>query len=136
MKILLSALMVVVALASVAQAAFMSSSEEIEWTQDHVESYFGPHNAYRVTIESDNGVVSVIDVPEGVLLSIVASEYGARESGDSSQIPRLFRGDMTIRARRNDEVREGESSMASDLMAKAPLEVKLHGVVVSVEMVQ
>ena len=136
MRILLSAILVFVALAPVAQAATVTSSQDVEWVQDRIESYFGPHNAFKVTIESENGVVSIVDVPKGVILSVVASEYEACESRDASQIPRLYRGDMTIRTRRNDEVKEGESTRGSDLMAKAPLEVTLHGVVVSIELVE
>ena len=133
MRIPSSVALVIVVAALFAPAAIPAAEQDVAWTRDHIESYFGPHNAFRITIESETGVVSVMEVPAGVFLSVVASEYETRGSGDAPGVPLLYRGDMTIRTRRHDEVREGESSSASALMAAAPLEISLRGVVVAVE---
>ncbi|MHB8077893.1 MAG: hypothetical protein ACYDIE_01385 [Candidatus Krumholzibacteriia bacterium] len=136
MRRLSLAILIIAMGASGAVAQETTPSKGVKWAQDGVESFFGPQDAFQVTISSANGVVSVIDVPRGVILSVAAAEYEARELEDSLKYPRLFRGDMTIRTRRFDEVKNSEGNAATDLMAKAPLEVKLQGVIVSVAKVE
>ena len=132
MKVLFSAVLIVAMAMSLAVAQDATPIQSVKWATDGVETFFGPQDAFRVTITSANGVVSVVDVPKGVILNVVASENAAGQLKDSSKYPHLFRGDMTIRCRRSDEVRDGESRVASEMMAKAPLDIKLREVVVSV----
>lgn len=113
-------------LAAVAQKAPpLQAPEEIP-PQGQV--FFGPGRPFRVTVQSDRGVVMVLEIPQGVLLSV---EY------DDPRVPAedhlTFRGDVTIRTRRGDEVAATESQSAHDIMLKAPVELALTQVVVVVE---
>lgn len=90
--------------------------------------FYGAGQPFRVTVQSDRGVVLVLEVPQGVLLSV---EY------DDPRVPsedhRTFRGDVIIRTRREDEVAATEGRSAHDIMLKAPVELVLTQVVVVVE---
>ncbi len=99
-------------------------------------SYFAAVQPYRVTIHSENGVVSVLHVPSGVFLNIDTSEQADENSMTSGELPRTFRGNLTIRTRRADEVKEGESQIAADIMASAPLEIVLRNATVLVEVAE
>lgn len=97
----------------------------------YITSNFAPHaGGYRVTIESAGGLVATLEVPDGVFLSLTGPAYP--EPGESALSGRRFRGNVTIRTRRDDEREEGESNLADAIMAKSPLEVSLEDVIVEV----
>ena len=98
-------------------------------------TFYAPTKDYEVTIESDNGVVSVLDISNGVFLSVHAlkEQNPSREHDFQNGLPRTFHGDIIIRLRRADEMEENESRGAGDIMAKAPLEMTLKNAVVVVK---
>ena len=95
--------------------------------------YYAPIKAFKVTIESENGLVSVVNIPLGVYLNVEAYEAQNPDYHDWTEGPRTFRGDIVLRARRADEIKSGESSHAHEMMALAPFEISLTNAVVLVE---
>ena len=87
-------------------------------------TYFAAVQPYSVTIETSNGVVLELYVPKGVFLSVQAPE---KENPDAQvlELPRTFRGDVTLRMRRADEVSATESTLARETMAKSPVELTI-----------
>lgn len=99
---------------------------------DTFKSFFGPARAYRVKIESEGGVVSTLELPKGVYLSLYGASGSKRGEMDASTGTQTFSGDLTLRIRRADELVEGESAKAVDIMARAPLAMELRNVSVEV----
>lgn len=99
-------------------------------------TYFSPKQSVKLTITSENGIVSVLEVREGVILNVVASEERNPGFNEPMELPRTYRGDITIRLRRQDEVQETESRVAQEIMARAPLEMTLKNAVVLLETVE
>ncbi len=98
-------------------------------------TFFSTTGAHRVSIRSELGVVTVLEVPDGVLLSICGDAGAIRSKLGEIDDTASFTGNLTLRARRSDEIIEGESRTADDIMAKAPLEMKLKRVSVTVDTV-
>lgn len=94
-------------------------------------TYYHPRQAWKVTIQTDNGVLSVLEVPEGVYLSVQASEAQNPISEGSTDIHGAYQGDIVIRTCRVDETQENES--LDEKMAKSPLEMSLKNATVIVE---
>ena len=95
-------------------------------------TYYQPTQAYRVTIRSRNGIVTLLDVPRGVHLSL-HGEQNSFDEGARGAFPHTFQGPLTLRARRTDEIEENEGSIAREVMAKAPLEMTLGNAVVVID---
>ena len=95
--------------------------------------YFGSVCSYRVTVQSENGMVSVLDVPRGVLLSVHTEAEYPRPVDRPRGFPWTFDGNIIIRMRRADEVAPGESRVSHEIMARAPLSIVLRDVTVVVE---
>ena len=98
--------------------------------------FYAPMQPYKVTIQSPRGVVSVLDVPKGVFLNIQGLQEQNPDFREDTGLPRTFRGDLTVRTRRADEVQAAESTVARDIMAKSPLVISLTNAVVIVESVK
>ena len=99
-------------------------------------SYFGPGQAFKVTVESENGVVSVLDVPKGVFLNVVAFIDENPDKNGRLEFPMEIKGDVTIRTRREDELKSNESRSADSIMAWSPLEMSLKNVVVHLDVIE
>lgn len=95
-------------------------------------TFFSTKVAHKVSIRSEGGVVILLEAPAGVLLSIFGEAGATRNKLGEIDDSASFSGDLTLRARRGDEIVEGESRTADDIMAKAPLEMKLKDVSVTV----
>ena len=98
-----------------------------------INHYYLPSTAFKVTIESESGLVSVVNIPLGVFLNVQFYEEKNPEYHEWKGGARTFRGDIVIRARREDEIESGESNAAHDLMAKSPFQISLSNAVVLVE---
>ena len=77
-----------------------------------------------------------LTVGTGVFLNLVATEEQNPGFKESMDFPRTCRGNITIRTRREDEIQDGESRVAHEFMAKAPLEMTLKNAVVLLEVVE
>ncbi len=99
-------------------------------------TYMGPATAYRISISTEHGAVSVMDVPAGSLLGVsgAAGSKTERLSEDGSS----FRcsGDITIRVRRMDDVASDEDRSGLAMMAKAAVVTEVHAGTVEVMVVE
>jgi hypothetical protein len=98
--------------------------------------FYAGAKPHRVTIETQTGVVSVINVPAGVLLSV----EGNRAASDRPvRGPHRFRGDLILRTRRFEELDARErfgtpnERNASVIMDRALFVLTLRDVDVTVE---
>ena len=115
-------------------AAIETSTSPLQCESDgSFRSYFGPGLEFEVTIYSDKGVVSVMEVPEGVFLGVSGEPGSKYEKPERDGEPYTFSGDLTIRTRRADEMADGESRSAGDIMAKAPVVIELGNALVAVK---
>ena len=133
MKTLALALIAILCSYSVALAQDQASADDSATTDIFNVHYSS--QGWTVTIESKGGVVSVVEVPEGVLLNVEGhvAQNLALEQLKADEMPRLFRGDLVIRTRRADEVAEEEGHRADSIIAKAPLELRVRAARVVVE---
>jgi hypothetical protein len=106
------------------------------WPEGALSAYFGPNQALMLTVTSENGIVSVLDVPKGVFLNVVAVEDQNPGIMESLELPITFRGDMTIRTRREDEIEKPQGRAAHEFMATSPLVMTLKSAVVILEAVE
>ncbi|MEM1094763.1 MAG: hypothetical protein AAGJ10_09175 [Bacteroidota bacterium] len=91
---------------------------------------------YTLTIEHEDGLVSTVDVPKGVLLNVEASEEDNREvnaSGARVAFPLTLQGDIVVRTRQADTIRPGESQSMRAIMDKAPFKLSLTNVTLKVQ---
>ena len=100
MKTLTLALFVTMCCCSVALAQDQSPDDEAARSSDSFDIYYS-NQGYKVTIESKSGVVSVLEVPQGVLLNLeVQMTQNPSLLRQGADLPRTFRGDLVIRTRR------------------------------------
>ena len=105
---------------------------------DRSEIYYGGRLEHRVTIKSPTGVMSVFNVPAGVMLSVV---HDRAASDTPVRGTHTLRGDLIVRTRRYDELDTRERFGTPDernaavIMAGAPLVLTLRNVEVTVETV-
>ena len=133
MRILLSATVALLSWSAAVHAQDTPAAARL-WPGGSVSAFFGPGlSAYRLTIESENGVVSVIEVPDDVFLGVIASRPPGDGLGDW-ELPKTVTGTVRIRTRRADELEDGERS-ADAIMSKAPFELTLRNVSVHIERV-
>ena len=130
MKRLLVVLVSLVAISSLGALASAGSSAEQETSTMHI--YYNADKAHTVSIESDSGPTAVLQVPHGVLLGLRITGAGNPPMPEALALPQSFRGDIEIRARREDEITEDESRGARELMARAPVVLEVTDVVVRV----
>jgi hypothetical protein len=100
------------------------------------EVFFPASRAHKVTVRSGNGVVSVLEVPHGVRLSVYGAAGASFVKPESLGSPAGFDGDLTLRLRHYDESGAGESDSALDIMALAPFVLELKSVSVVAEAVE
>ena len=100
------------------------------------ETYYSSGNAYRITIESHNGTLTVLEVPQGVMVNVAGSMEQNPLPRAGSGLPHTFRGDLIIRTRRADEIEATESSRSAEIMSQAPLELALTNAVVTIAVVE
>ncbi len=104
--------------------------------RNRLEIYYGGRLERRVTIKSPTGVMSVINLPVGVMLSV---EHDRAASDKPVRGTHTFRGDVIVRTRRYDELdtheRFGtpEERNAEVIMARSPFVLTLRDVDVTVE---
>ena len=97
-------------------------------------TYYQPSQAYRVTIRSDKGIVTRLEVLKGVYLSLHgAKDQDSFHDGSREDFPHTFLGPLAIRMRRTDEIEANESLISRQVMAKAPLEISLGASVVVID---
>jgi hypothetical protein len=106
------------------------------WPEGSFSAYFGPNQSLKLTVTTENGIVSVLNVPRGVFLNVVATEKQNPDFEEATSFPRSFRGDIIIRTRREDEIQKSDSRIAHEFMAASPLEMKLDNAVVLLEVVE
>ena len=125
----------IIALASTTLAtAQQTTSLETPTTSGGTFNHFyAPIQAYKVTIESEKGIVTVLEVPPGVFLNVQGYVNQNPSVRERTTDPRTFRGELVIRSRRADEREVGESRALHEIMAKSPLEMHLKNAVVVVE---
>lgn len=96
--------------------------------QPSCQVFYSSQGAKTVTIQSDNGPVTTMEIPDGVYLNVAYTQRVKTATGA------IFQGETTIiRLRRKDEVAADESRISRDIMAKGPLEIVLKNAVVRVE---
>ena len=100
-----------------------------------LNTYFPADRAWKVTIESANGLLLEFDVTPGVFLSIHVNAEPF-EAAEEMAEARHWKGDVFLRMRRYDEIALTESKAGRDIMAKSPLEMNLKDVVVQVAEIQ
>ena len=99
---------------------------EREWKIRSFASYAWP---YRVTIYRNGTLLTRLEIPKGVYLSVYSTDPRA-----PGAVPRFeYHGDVMIRARPRSEVDSGESGNAEVMMEKAPLIMTAQSVDVVVE---
>ena len=88
--------------------------------------YFSSYaRAHRVTISRNGNVVTTLDIPAGVWLSVYSDQEPVRTGQDG----RLeFHGSVEIRTKPNAEVQRPGAGDATDMMATAPLVVAAQNV--------
>ena len=131
MRRVVTALLLALALCTASNAGGSSKP----FPEGSVSAYFGPGQHPRLTITTANGVVSVLDVPQGVFLNVIGPEKANPGVAETKDFPRTFKGDITIRTRRKDEIGESESTAAREFMAKSPLEMSVKNASVLLEVV-
>lgn len=136
MKPLFLILALMVCSSAVAFAQDNPSAQKVSMDPVVSNTYYAAVQAYRVTIESANGMVSVLDVPRGVLLNVQTNTVQNDDIEQVQDLPHTFRGDLVIRTRRVDEVEASEGLMSKNIMAKAPVEMVVKNGVVVVEKVE
>ena len=102
-------------------------------------TFYTPTFVYEVTIRSENGVVTVLDLPKGVSLTVSASmaQYPSLTEYRQNGLLGTYQGDIIIiRMRRADEIEKDEGPAGMDIVAKAPLEMTLTNAVVVVRWVE
>ncbi|MEM8488512.1 MAG: hypothetical protein AAF564_23395 [Bacteroidota bacterium] len=82
---------------------------------------------YKITIQSEEGVVTTLDFPKDMILYIEASMGQVIWEGE----PRVFSGDITLRALRNDELKLRDNF--SEKMEASPFQLNLSNVVLTIE---
>jgi|GEM_PF-6516985 len=95
-------------------------------------TFYAPMAQYTITIQSENGIVSTIEIPTGVFLSVQATEKSNPDRTEKSS-PKIYKGDVVIRTRRGDEVGKNESMAAWDMMQKSPFQLALEDVTVTID---
>ena len=135
MKKLSASIVCLIALLFVSVAAEPVAPPKVCVDDGSFRTFFNTTEAHKVTIRSEGGVVTVLEVPEGVFLSVFGGAEATRSETSEADRSVSFSGDLTLRARRRDEMAVGESRNADDIMAKAPLEMKLESASVTVEIV-
>lgn len=96
--------------------------------------HYSARHTYQVQISSAEGDVSTLSVPRGTYLNIQADP--AANPGSQTPITEsenVFYGDIVLRTRRVDEVREDEPSAAFAVMANAPTKMVFRDAVVQVQ---
>ena len=101
-----------------------------------INHFYAPTTSYKVTIESANGLVSVVSIPIGVFLNVQFYELENPEYHEWDGGPRTFRGDIVIRARRSDEIKPEVGGGAQEMMNNSPFEISLSDAVVLVEKIR
>lgn len=101
--------------------------------QGTINAYYTFLLPIKVTIESENGLVSTMTFPPNIMLNV---QFYLKDNPDYKGLkgkPLLFRGDIIIRARRSDEIKPGESRASHALMSKAPYEIHIYDCVIFLE---
>ncbi len=114
MKTLTLALFVMMCCCSIALAQDRTPIEEASTSADIFNVYYSDVG-YKITIESKGGAVSVLEVPEGVMLNLEGQMTQNPSLRKGADLPRTFRGDLVIRTRRADEVGVNESNLSSSI---------------------
>ncbi len=112
------------ALATLITVAITSqpTAQAPQLTAKYFSSYSRPH---RVTISRNGNVVTTLNIPAGVWLSVYSDQEPVRTGQDG----RLeFHGNVEIRTMPNAEVQRPGSGDATDMMASAPLVVAAQNV--------
>jgi hypothetical protein len=114
------------ALAMTVVSILAVSARPAAQTSPLTNKYFSSYaRAHRVTISRNGTVVTRLDVPAGVWLSVYSDQEPVRTDQDG----RLeFHGNIEIRTLPNADVRRPGSGDATDMMAQAPLIVAAQNV--------
>lgn len=85
-----------------------------------------------ITITSENGLVSTLELPRGVNYSI---QLGNSDTPILRETPylRIYKGDVVIRVRRVDKSAETENMDSWTVMQQAPFQLALSNVTVKVD---
>ena len=106
----------------IAAVASRPMAQAPQLTAKYFSSYARPH---RVTISRNGTIVTTLNVPAGVWLSVYSDQEPVRTGQDG----RLeFHGNVEIRTKPNAEVQRPGSGDATDMMATAPLVVTAQNV--------
>ena len=94
---------------------------------DVMGAYHLTKEVYKITIQSEEGMVTTLDFSQDIILYIEASMGQVVWEGE----PRVFSGDITLRALRNDELQLRDN--LTEKMAASPFQLNLSNVVMTIE---
>ena len=95
-------------------------------------TFHAPVDQFIIKIQSENGIVTTLEIPKGVFFSIQATEKSNPDRSEEAY-PKMYKGDIVIRTRRADEVGENEGRGAWEMMQLSPFQLALENVTVIVE---
>jgi hypothetical protein len=98
------------------------AAQGLQLTTKYFSSYA---RAHRVTISRNGNVVTTLDVPVGVWLSVYSDQEPVR-TGQDGRVE--FHGNVEIRTMPNADVQRPGSGDATQMMASAPLVVAAQNV--------
>ncbi len=89
------------------------------------EAFFGPTRAWTVTINSSEGVVSVLQVPKGVVVGISGTYELMSPFADTTAVGYEFGGDLTIKLRHIGDPGSHVNQPMSACLVDAPVELRI-----------
>lgn len=97
--------------------------------------YDTSNHSYKITIKTNNSILSSIQIPKGVYLNVeYTTEQNSEIVKDASKSD-TYQGDLIIRIKNTEKVEKSEVELRllSDIMSKSPMEIKLIDVTVIIE---
>ena len=98
-----------------------------------INAYYSFTVPAKITVESENGLVSTMDFSPGMMLNVEFYEKENPEWRNQAEGSLTFRGNIVVRARRSDEIKEDEGRKGHEIMSHAPYELNLSNALIVVE---
>jgi hypothetical protein len=89
------------------------------------EAFFGTSRAWTITISSADGIVSVLDVPKGVVIGISGADVLKSIIDGAVPAKYEFGGDLTIRLRRIGDPNKYINQPTAACLVNAPVELRI-----------
>jgi hypothetical protein len=94
--------------------------------------FYSPGLHLEVTVSTEKGVATVLDIPAGVFLSISSPSTIEGDFEQNHELPQTIRGGVSLHIGREDEVSEGKTIIGEAIMARSPLTMTVENAVVVV----